>query len=54
MNLFNKEFIDYSINLVNGLNEIFKFLQSTKYLANAKSNSIVFTDIMKNTAAGIK
>ena len=53
MNLFNKEFIDYSINLVNGLNEIFNFLQSTKYLANAKSNSVVFKDVMKNTSAGI-
>ena len=53
MNLFNKEFIDYSTNLVNGLNEIFNFLQSTKYLANAKSNSVVFKDIMKNTSAGI-
>ena len=53
MNLFNKEFIDYSTNLVNGLNEIFNFLQSTKYLANAKSNSIVFKDVMKNTSAGI-
>ena len=49
MNLFNKEFIDYSTNLVNGLNEIFNFLQSTKYLANAKSNSVVFKDVMKNT-----
>ena len=32
MNLFNKEFIDYSTNLVSGLNEIFNFLQYTKYI----------------------
>ena len=53
MNSFNKEFVDHSTNLINGLYKIFNFLQSTKYLTTAKSNSEVFKDVMKNTADGI-
>lgn len=53
MTSFNKEFVDHSKNLVKGLYKIFNFLQSTKYLATAKSNSEVFKDVMKNTRDGI-
>lgn len=53
MKSFTKEFIDHSANLIKGLHKIFNFLQSTKYLATAKSNSVIFKDVMKNTATGI-
>ena len=49
--MFLPEFVGNTSNLTNGLNEIVKYLNTN--FRTAKTNSSVFKDAMKNTAAGI-
>ena len=50
--MFLPEFVGNTSNLTNGLNGIVIYLNDTNFRV-AKSNSAVFKDVMKNTAAGI-
>ena len=50
--MFLPEFDGNTTNLTNGLNEIVKYLNDTNF-RSAKSNSTMFNETMKNTAAGI-
>lgn len=50
--MFLPEFDGNTTNLTKGLNEIVKYLNDTTF-RSAKSNSTMFNETMKNTAAGI-